>query len=192
MSPHSKKQNLYCFVDETGQDAGSAIFIVVAITVTSNLDSIRTFLQDLEQAIRITKVKWHKAKHEYRINFLKGFLREGLTCVGIYFMKTKKPIPYYVPTLDVLQRVITEKRPENGQAIIYIDGLDALSAKKFTNALRTKFIRVRLAKGVRDEGESLIRLADRWAGCIRMALSGNKQCQALVEQAQSRGLLQEI
>ena len=32
---------LYCFVDETGQDAGSDIFIVVAVVVERDVEKVR-------------------------------------------------------------------------------------------------------------------------------------------------------
>lgn len=185
-------KKIYCYVDETGQDSGSEIFIVVAVIVASNVAAIRDRLQELEKSTKIGVVKWHKSSYKYRIQFMEEFLRQDNSDLHIYFLKAKKPVLYYAPTLEVIQQAVSAHSKTNTQAIICIDGLDELSAKKFTNSLRTKNLKVKLAKGPRDESESLIRLADRWAGCIRMALSGNKDCEVLVNRAKKRGVLKEV
>ena len=78
-------------------------------------------------------------------------------------------------------------------ARINIDGFDVISAKKMTNALRSRGLHLKLVKGPTDESEILIRLADRWAGCLRQALSQhNKDCEELVSGAQKKGLLKEV
>lgn len=190
MSKQTKK--LYCFVDETGQDVGSKIFIVVTVIVISQLDDVRKNLEILEADTRIGKIKWHKSQYKYRIKFIEGFLSKNNENLHIYFLKVRKPVFYYLPTTEILQKSISENASKNTQAIICIDGLDKFSAKKYTNALRTKFVTLRLAKGIRDESEVLIRLADRWAGCIRMALLGNQQCKNLLEKATNNGVLKEV
>ena len=44
----------------------------------------------------------------------------------------------------------------------------------------------------RRQVRNLIRLADRWAGCIRLALKGNEVFLILLLQAKDKGLLREI
>lgn len=185
------KQKLYCYVDETGQDAGSKHFIVVAVIVMSNIIQVRERMEQLEKRAGVGKTKWHKSNFKFRIKFMEAFLLQDNKDLRVYFMKVRKPILYYVPTLEILQKSISAHSSANTQAIVCIDGLDKFSAKKFTNALRTKIVKVSLAKGVRDESEPLIRLADRWAGCIRMALAGNKQCKNFVARAEKKGILSE-
>ena len=190
MSALTKK--LYCYVDETGQDVGSKVFIIVAVVVISNVDAARERLQELEAKTRIGKIKWHKSDYKYRIKFMEEFLLGDNKDLRIYFLKVRKPVFYYLPTVEILQRAIAANNASNTQAIICIDGLDKFSGKKYTNALRTKTLKIKLAKGARDESEALIRLADRWAGCIRMALSGNEDCEALMARAEKKGILKEV
>ncbi len=187
-----KPQKLYCYVDETGQDAGSKAFIVVAVIVTSNIEAARQRLHELEKSTKIGVIKWHKSNYKFRIQFLEEFLRQDNSDLHIYFLKVKKPVFYWLPTVEVLQKSLPNHSTAETQVIVCIDGLDQFSAKKYTNALRTKMLKVKLAKGPRDESEPLIRLADRWAGCIRMALSANKDCDTLVARAKKRGVLKEI
>ena len=190
MKNHVKK--LYCFVDETGQDSGSKVFIVVAVIVTSNIEAVRQWLEELEKSTKIGVIKWHKSNYKFRIEFLEEFLRQDNDNLHIYFLRVKKPVFYWLPTIEVLEKSIPNHGNAETQVIICIDGLDRFSAKKYTNALRSKHLKIKLAKGPRDESEPLIRLADRWAGCIRMALSANEDCQALVNRAEKQGLLREV
>jgi len=185
-------QKLYCYVDETGQDAGSKLFIVAAVIVTANINAVRERLEKLEKETGINIVKWHKAAYQYRIRFIEEFLRQDNTDLRIYFLTVKKPVFYWLPTVEILQRSIPPNSSSGMQAIVCVDGLDKISAKKITNALRTKILKIKLAKGVRDESEACIRLADRWVGCIRMALAGNEQCKILVNRAEKRDVLKEV
>lgn len=187
-----KRQKIYCYVDETGQDAGSTIFIVVAVVVWEYIEGLRSSLAELERRLKIGGKKWHKLRHNSRVEFMNVFLQERHSNVQIYFGRFKKPVPALLPTFEVIQKSLTSfSQPI--QAIVNIDGLDALSAKKMTNALRTKYLHLSLVKGSRDESEVLIRLADRWAGCLRLAfLKHNSDCKELVLRAQKSGLLKEI
>jgi len=76
--------------------------------------------------------------------------------------------------------------------IIYIDGIDRKKAAQLTNALRVRGIKLALIKSRRDESEPLIRLSDRWAGCIRAALLGKKQEQNVLKEAKNKKYLKEV
>ena len=49
MLPTSQKQKLYCYVDETGQDAASNVFIVVAIVSDRDQEGLRQALVEVER-----------------------------------------------------------------------------------------------------------------------------------------------
>lgn len=192
MPSHAQKQNLYCFVDETGQDAGSAIFIVVAVIVSADIETIRQQFLSLETGLKIGSKKWHKLRHQSRVEFINGCLRENQKGISIYFGRFQKPVPFFFPTLEVVQCAL-KKSSENQQVIVNIDGLDAISAKKMTNVLRTRHRRLKLVKGSKDESEVLIRLADRWAGALRLAFAeGSKEYKELVTRAVKKEILKEI
>jgi len=180
---------IYCYVDETGQDIGSDVFIVVVIIINLNLNITRELLEYLEKVTLIGTVKWHKSNYWYRLAFMEKFLSGNFDGLHIYFGTVKKPTVYYFSTLEIIKKAIAINNRPNTQIIVCIDGLDKSSAKKITKVLRTQAQRIRLVKGVKDESEALIRLADRWAGCIRMALVGNGQCKAMVAKAEKKGFL---
>ena len=186
------KQKLYCYVDETGQDAGSEFFIVAAVVAWDDMETLRSSLVAMEKQLNVGSKKWHKLRQASRVGFLNAFLGEKYQNLKIYFGRFKKPILYYFPTLEVVQKALASF-PQPVEAVVSIDGLDSISAKKMTNALRTNRLRLKLVKCWRDESEVLIRLADRWAGCLRQAFSGhNKDCKDLVSRAQKKSVLKEI
>lgn len=188
----TKPKKLYCYVDETGQDAGSQIFIVAAVIAWDDVPVLRTNLMELEKELKVGSKKWHKLRHESRIEFMKKFLRAKYPNLKIYFGRFIKPTLYYFPTLEVVGKALGNFN-QPIQVVVSIDGLDSISAKKMTNALRSKHLQLKLVKGWRDESEVLIRLADRWAGCLRLAfVSHNKECEELVSRAGKKGVLKEI
>jgi hypothetical protein len=76
--------------------------------------------------------------------------------------------------------------------VVYVDGIDKKKARELTNALRLKGIKARHVRSARDESEPLIRLADRWAGCIRGNLEGNEAAETLVARAINIAYLKEV
>jgi hypothetical protein len=187
-----KPKKLYCYVDETGQDAGSEIFVVVAVVAWDDVESLRLSLVKLERELKVGNKKWHKLRHASRMGFMAAFLRQKFNNLSIYFGRFNKPVPSFFPTFEVIQRsLVSFSEPINVN--VSVDGLDAISAKKMTNALRSKHLRLRLVKGPTDESEVLIRLADRWAGCLRLALlNHSKDCEQLIARAEKKGLLKEV
>ena len=100
------------------------------------------------------------------------------TFFGIY----PKPIPYFFPMLDVLEYGIRRRATTSYTARVFVDGIDSKKAAELTNALRARGITLEMVRSRRDESEPLIRLADRWAGCIRAAqLEGTPEAALLLE-----------
>ena len=87
-------QKLYCYVDETGQDSGSEVFIVVAVVNSDDQDNIRTALVDAERFAETNTLKWHKSKHDRRMKYLRAVVEKGIAAGSTYFKQYRKPIPY--------------------------------------------------------------------------------------------------
>ena len=185
-------QKLYCYVDETGQDTGLEFFIVVAVVTDKNQDLLRSQLDQIEASTKIGKRKWRKSRLERKLDFLRLVMEKGLCKGDIFFGNYKKPLPFFMPMLETLEKAIRLKARKTHKAIIYIDGIDKKKAGELTNALRVRGIRLDLIKSRRDESEPLIRLADRWAGCIRAALLGRKGEKGIFKKAKNKKYLQEV
>jgi len=176
-------QKLYCYVDETGQDAASDIFVVVAVVSAAEQEPFRQALMDIEHLAGIGQVKWHKLLSVRRMRYLNLVLERNLGREETFFGPYPKPLPYFFPLLDVLEQAIKIKAVPPYSARVFVDGIDRKKGAELTNALRLRGVSLELVRSRRDESEPIIRLADRWAGCIRRALSGHCDEQALLERA---------
>jgi len=185
-------QKLYCYVDETGQDTKSEFFIVVTVVSDKNQEQLRRQLSDIEEVAQTHQLKWHKTEQRRRIKYLSLILERNIAKELVYTARYQKPIPYFFPIIDVLEKAIKKAARGNYQARIYVDGIDRKKAMELTNALRATGISLRMVKGCRDESEPIIRLADMWAGCIRSALFGHKDAQDIVKRAKEESYLREL
>jgi hypothetical protein len=189
----SKTQKLYCYVDETGQDAGSQFFIVAAVVSDYEQELIRSILVDIEKITKLGLKKWHSSRTPEKENFLMNILEEKKLNLSIYYQTYKKPLPFLFPMLETIEHAIKDKaRTTDYQAIVYVDGIDKKKAKEMTDALRIKGIRLKYVRSARDESEPMIRLADRWAGCIRDALEGKDISTKLFAKAKKEKHLNKI
>jgi hypothetical protein len=185
-------QKIYCYVDETGQDIKSEFFIVVAVVNDEDQNLLRKNLYEIESLTKIGKRKWHKSSFDRKKQYLNLLIKKAICKGDIYFGHYKKPIPYFLPILEVLEKAILDKTKENYKAIVYVDGIDKKKANELTNALRVRKIKLGLVKSRRDESEPLIRLADRWAGCIRASFLQNKEYKDILERAKNKKFIKEV
>ena len=176
-------ERIYCYVDETGQDVGSDVFIVVAIVSIGDQEVLRSELIKIEQLARTHSLKWHKTSGKQRLQYLSLVLQQHIAFGDVYFGRYQKPLPYFFPMLEVIEKAIKQTRLKEYKALIIVDGIDAYKTPQLTNALRISGIRLGMVQSRRDESEPLIRLADMWAGCIRAAFRADKKTQTLFQKA---------
>lgn len=185
-------KKFYCYVDETGQDSASDFFIVVAVVTEKERELIRKKLETIERLAGTNRKKWHKVRHENRMRYLAYMLEQKIAAGGVYVAYYRKPIPYFFPMIDVLEKAIKQAAKEKYRASIYVDGIDQQKAKELTNALRASGISLRIVKSRRDESEPFIRLADMWAGCMRSALLQRKDTRDMIERAKQEHYLRDL
>jgi hypothetical protein len=165
---NKNKQKIYCYVDETGQDSGSSYYITVVVVSAKDQEEFRRKLTEIEKTSRIGSRKWYKSRGKETIDYLQLFNKINDSFCKIFYNKYKKPIPFLFPTIEIINESIAEfVNKQDCRAIIYVDGIDNKKAQELTNALRSKGISLDYVRNTRDESEPCIRLADRWAGCIR-------------------------
>ena len=180
----TRRKKIYVYVDEAGQDATSEYFIVVAVATDTNQDLLREQIHQIEKAARTGSKKWHKLRHANRMNYVTSAFQQKIGFGNVYFGKYTKPVPYFSPMITVIEEAIKLTADDQAyQANIYIDGIDKQKAKEITNVLRGNGIALNLVHSRRDESEPLIRLADMWAGCIRLAFLKGGDSKTLVMKA---------
>jgi len=189
----SPTKKLYCYVDETGQDAGSDFFIVVSIVSEAELQGLRSQLTDLEGETKLGQKKWHKSRPAEREDFLKQVVRRSLGAGEVYYARFEKPLPFFLPLMETVEKAIKDKAgSEAYKATVYVDGIDKKKARELTGGLRLKGISLSYVRSARDESEVFIRLADRWAGCIRQALEGESGTKQILTKAERDGYLRPL
>lgn len=185
-------QKLYCYVDESGQDAASDVFVVVAVIGTQGQDTFRQQCLAIEHEASTGNRKWHKSRPERRLEYVELALERGVGRGRVFFGCFQKPLPYFLPLLETIEHAVADSAEPNYQATVYIDGIDQKKAAEMTNALRLRGVRLRQVRSRRDEAEPLIRLADMWAGCIRAARLGRTSEKRLLARALKQGCLKGI
>lgn len=185
-------QKLYCYVDESGQDASSEVFVVVAVISLQDQDNFRQQCLAIEREAGTGNRKWHKSRPERRLKYLELVLERGVGKGGVFFGCFQKPLPYFLPLLETIEQAVADSVEADYQATVYIDGIDQKKAAEMTNALRLRGVKLRQVRSRKDEAEPLIRLADMWAGCIRAALLGRTVEKRLLARAVKQSYLKAI
>jgi phenylpropionate dioxygenase-like ring-hydroxylating dioxygenase large terminal subunit len=193
MSKPSKKQKLYCYVDETGQDTLGSIFIVSVIVAGNARDSMVARLEEIEQESGKGKVKWMKVRRQQRVNYIKAVLSSPIFKHALYFSLYRNSTKYMALTVLSTAKAILSAAPEHSTTTVYVDGLPKSRLRWFGTELRHLSVRNSKVMGVRkEEADSLMCLADAVAGFVRLALSGaDREVAELFEQARKRDYLRE-
>lgn len=121
---NKQMQKLYCYVDETGQDARSNIFIVVAVVSEEEQSQLRQRLTNAEHSTGIGIRKWHNASHDRKIKFLQTVLDDGIAKGDLFYSSYEKPIPYFFPLLNLAVKAIMAKAKGQYKTKVYVDGID--------------------------------------------------------------------
>ncbi len=122
-------QKLYCYVDETGQDIGLEFFIVVAVVSDQEQDLLREQLLKIEFLAKIGKRKWHKARSDRRRRYLQLVLEKRIGEGEVYFGHYKKPLPYFLPVLETIEKAIAYKAEDNYKAMLSADEIVKASSR---------------------------------------------------------------
>jgi hypothetical protein len=186
-------QKLYCYVDETGLDTEGAYFLVSVIVTGEERDQLNTTLEQIEQKSGKGKVKWAWAKDSLRLAYIKTVLNENLLsgklCYATYH-NTKDYMPKVV--LTTARAFSLHVVEEEYKATVLIDGLPKPLIPEVGTALRQLHVRTAKVRGVKDENEPLIRLADAICGFVRAAEEGRRELKTLLDLAKKRQFIREL
>ena len=193
MPKSSKKQKLYCYVDETGQDTLGKFFIVSVVVAADAREEMVARLEQIERVSRKANAKWIAARPAERIAYMTAVLSDPLFKGTLHFSYYEQTTQYMAMTVVTTARAIFSI-PGQGVAAVYVDGLPRPRVQWFGTELRHLGIRTSKVVGVRrEESDALIRLADACCGFIRNALLGkDPKLGVLFERAKKNGYLRDI
>jgi len=195
-----KPHKLYCYVDETGQDTEGRLFVVVAVVVAHERDTLNQYLEDVEHASGIGKKKWVRAKtattsrNQYLALVSRGDLKHKV--FYSYYSDAGKGTFEYLTVLAIAKAVNTYREQHrigaHYKVSITIDGLKGSEGRRIGRELRELGIQPRKIRGARDESEPIVRLADRIAGLVRDAASGGQSYQAVQRHLETQQIITRL
>jgi hypothetical protein len=189
-------KKIYCYVDETGQDTMGKLFIVVAIVVEKERETLTFKLEKTESRSGKEQRKWFKTKEIERNKYLDTVLSFKELKNKIYYQVFEETKSYKKLMVLVIARAIKcyikEQKIGLYQATVLIDGLRKTEVHKMSKALREQGVKIRKVKGLKDESEPIIRLADAVAGLVRKAGEGNQKSKSMTREAGKRNVINRL
>lgn len=82
------KQNLYAYVDESGQDTQGAMFLVSVVVTGEEQETIRHRLQAIERGSGKLGKKWTKARLTERVPYIEALLQSSALFGPIYQLRS--------------------------------------------------------------------------------------------------------
>lgn len=187
----SRKQKLYCYVDETGQDTGGLFFLVSVVITGRGRDGLRAKLCTIERTSGKKQKKWKLTRPDNRKRYLESvFLIKKLTG-HLYFASYKDTKTYVDLTILSIAKALHGFTSNPYEVTVLVDGLKQSEQFRFAAGLRKLKVKVRKVRGLKDEADEFIRLADALAGFVRDAQEGQVIMKRLYRRALKEGIIKE-
>ena len=185
-------QKLYCYVDETGQDTEGVFFLVALVILGGEREDLRGLLREIERRSGKTAKKWKKATLAQKQAYFKEILKSKAFHGKILYRQFSQTRDYPSCIIETIAKGITQKAQRDYKATILIDGLGKEERKVVGSRLRKRHIRTEKIRGLKDENDEFIRLADALAGFVRDALEGKPYAQPLYRKALKEGMIRPL
>ncbi|MEK7278842.1 MAG: DUF3800 domain-containing protein [Chloroflexota bacterium] len=185
-------RKLYCYVDESGQDTQGSLFIVTVVIVSADRESLRELLDRIEAVSGKGKKKWTKATRKQRQAYLEQVIRKAEFRGKVLYARFADTRDYLVCVLRALgQAIMIAAGGQPYRATVLIDGLGKDERHRVAAGLRQQQLSVDKIRGLRDESDAFIRLADAMAGFVRDWIEGDAYSERLYREAVERGVIRE-
>ena len=163
-------QKLYCFVDETGQDTAGRLFLVaVVLKEKDHLNILEEKLEGIERRSGRRRLKWRKTRPEAKRAYLDEILCVEELRGAVYYATYEATREYSKLTSLTIAKAILAKEQEDYVVTVIIDGLNDKERDVVRTELKRLKIRYRKIRGMKDEQNTFLRLADALAGFLRDA-----------------------
>ena len=164
---------LYTYVDETGQDTQGQLFVVSVIVIKVEREPLRQALQEVERSSRKLDKKWKKSRPAQREAYMRDVLNLEALHGSLYYSVYRNARNYVDLTIQSTAQAILGNIEPPDQSTVLVDGLARSERRRFAQGLRNQGVPVDKVRGVRDESDILIRLADALAGFVRNGIDGD-------------------
>jgi len=186
-------EKLYVYADETGQDTRGRLFVVAAVITGAERDEVRRLLKSIEYVSGKGKKKWTRATRRQKREYLTRAVQAGAFRGKLFFSRFTATTDYLSCMLQTIARSLTTTaHGQPYEAVVLIDGLSKKDQHRVASRLRQLKTRVTKVRGLRDEADEFIRLADAIAGFARDALEGHDYAQRIYQDAIQNDILHEL
>jgi hypothetical protein len=190
--PDNPKQKLYCYVDETGQDTEGHLFLVAVVILEAEREELRDRLAEIERASGKHQRKWTRSTLAQREAYVRGLLAHPAFARALYCSAYEDTRAYVDLTILSVAKAINTHARDPYAATILVDGLRRTEQHRFASGLRKLRVSVRKVRGVSDESDAFIRLADALAGFVRDGRAGDRRLAPLYAEAIRKGAVREV
>lgn len=90
---------------------------------------------------------------------------------------------------ETTQRAVAKVAEPDYKATIIVDGLEGRQKQLFANLIRSMGVRHKTIRGIRDETDAFIRLADAVCGFVRAGLNAHPIYAPLLRLAEAKGII---
>jgi hypothetical protein len=166
---------LHTYVDESGQDTDGEIFLVAVVIVDEERDELRKLLRQIEKESGKSNRKWTRTAKIRREIYIRRVLQLKRLAGRLYYFHYRHTRDYVSLTiLSTARAILRQARHDPYEAVVWVDGLNKHERERFTAGLRDLHIKIpRQARGLDDEADEFIRLADALAGFVRDGQEGD-------------------
>jgi len=186
-------KKIYCFVDETGQDTkGKSFHIVVVIIEGRAVELIRKSLIVVESKTSKGFKKWGRTDLNTRKTYIgqtTSLIKGGGHIFYAVFHNSKE---YVALTAFALVQAILSYSDKKVECSIIIYGLKESDQKKTLSVIKNFHIRYRKVRGLKDQSEPILRLADSIAGLVRDEDEGESYAEGLLQKLKNGGIISQI
>jgi hypothetical protein len=188
-----KTQKLYCYVDETGQDTLGRFFLVAIVITGEERESITHELELIEKETKKGITKWKKTNLQRRVAYMEKIVESNLFFNKINYAAFSGRKDYQELTIIATAKAIISTAPAiNYEASVYVDALGGKERVAIAAGLRQRRVKVKKVRGITDESNAIIRLADAVAGFVRDYLEGGENMKMIYKKALKKGLIKKL
>ncbi len=191
----AKKEKIYCYADETGQDTLGQFFIVVAIVLGREQFILDNFLQECERNSGKGIKKWTNTPDRAKLIYIsQATSSRELLRSPVCFARFGPGLDYDYRTFETIREALNifaaERQLANFYATVLVDGLNFAQQRRMKKAFIQSGVSTTVRE-IRDESSSIIRFVDAVAGLVRDADKGGIYSR-LVKQKVKRGFFREL
>ncbi|MBM4402414.1 MAG: DUF3800 domain-containing protein [Candidatus Cloacimonetes bacterium] len=185
-------QKLFAYVDETGQDTEGKLFLVSVVLTSSERENVKKDLRKIEKESGKNFRKWTKSTCKQRTRYIKAIILSKNFVGKLFYSKYHDTKAYVDLTIFSTAKAVLVKAKFPYQVTVFVDGLKRSERHRFATGLRKLKVKVSKVRGIKDESDEFIRLADAIAGFVRDSLENNMAMVSLFKKAVQSKAIEKV